>query len=89
MSATEASFTSWLGRQGDETDTNSRVVVRNAGLCAGISDNERDSCVFTLKVYLLQWGAGQDVEEAVQTSKCLSFPGMCPVVAISIINLNF
>ena len=78
MSATEASFTSWLGRQGDETDTNSRVVVRNAGLCAGISDNERDSCVFTLKVYLLQWGVGQDVEEAVQTSKWCFFSRNVP-----------
>ena len=69
MSATEASFTSWLGRQGDETEPDSRVVVRNAGLCAEISDNERDSCVFTLKVFLLQWGAGHDVEDAIRTSK--------------------
>ncbi|XP_064394968.1 glutamate--cysteine ligase regulatory subunit-like [Halichondria panicea] len=68
VSATEASFTSWLGRQGDETEPDSRVVVRNAGLCAEISDNERDSCVFTLKVFLLQWGAGHDVEDAIRTT---------------------
>ncbi len=74
ISATEACFTSWLGRPDDDTGTTGgSLVVRNAGLCTEISASDRESSVFTLKVFLVQWATGDSIKEAVQTSKLASY----------------
>ena len=52
----------------DVAEQTSTVVVRNAGLCQRVGEEEAQNHVFSLKIFLNRW-APNLLRDAVQTSK--------------------